>query len=80
MRALVGIRRISTALSIAVLLIASIIGGALWFAASDAGLRWVSDEAAARRFFESTFVPYALVSSESGDTGELVLISLPRIS
>jgi peptidoglycan lytic transglycosylase A len=27
------------------------------------------DEAAARRFFESVFVPYALVSTESGDTG-----------
>jgi len=28
-----------------------------------------NDEAAARRFFESAFVPYALVSSDSGDTG-----------
>lgn len=27
------------------------------------------DEAAARRFFEALFVPYALVSTESGDTG-----------
>jgi membrane-bound lytic murein transglycosylase A len=27
------------------------------------------DEAAARRFFESEFAPYALVSSQSGDTG-----------
>src|SRR3989440_1278082 len=27
------------------------------------------DPAAARQFFESTFVPYALISSESGDTG-----------
>jgi membrane-bound lytic murein transglycosylase A len=31
----------------------------------------VGDEAGARRFFESTFVPYALVSSESGDTGTI---------
>lgn len=29
----------------------------------------VGDEAAARRFFESEFVPYAVVSSESGDSG-----------
>src|SRR5687767_7270903 len=27
------------------------------------------DEPAARRFFETQFVPYALISSESGDTG-----------
>jgi membrane-bound lytic murein transglycosylase A len=27
------------------------------------------DESAARRFFESTFVPYALASSETGDSG-----------
>ena len=27
------------------------------------------DEQAARRFFETEFVPYALISSESGDTG-----------
>jgi len=31
----------------------------------------VGDEAGARRFFESTFVPYALVSSESGDSGTI---------
>ena len=31
----------------------------------------VGDEAGARRFFETTFVPYALVSSESGDTGTI---------
>src|SRR5688572_12950298 len=29
----------------------------------------LGDEAAARRFFESEFVPYAVVSSESGDRG-----------
>jgi len=29
----------------------------------------VGDEQAARRFFETEFVPYALISSESGDTG-----------
>jgi membrane-bound lytic murein transglycosylase A len=29
----------------------------------------VGDEAGARRFFENTFVPHALVSSETGDTG-----------
>jgi len=29
----------------------------------------LEDEAAARQFFESRFVPYALVSSESGDSG-----------
>jgi membrane-bound lytic murein transglycosylase A len=29
------------------------------------------DEAGARRFFENTFVPYALVSSESGDSGTI---------
>jgi membrane-bound lytic murein transglycosylase A len=28
-----------------------------------------NDEAAARRFFESAFLPYTLVSSDSGDTG-----------
>src|SRR5689334_7874799 len=28
-----------------------------------------NDEAAARSFFESAFVPYALVSSDTGDTG-----------
>jgi membrane-bound lytic murein transglycosylase A len=31
----------------------------------------VGDEAGARRFFEATFVPYALVSSETGDTGTI---------
>jgi membrane-bound lytic murein transglycosylase A len=31
----------------------------------------LGDEAAAREFFESTFVPYALVSSESGDSGTI---------
>jgi membrane-bound lytic murein transglycosylase A len=29
----------------------------------------VGDEAAARRFFETTFTPYALASSEAGDSG-----------
>jgi membrane-bound lytic murein transglycosylase A len=29
----------------------------------------VGDEAAARRFFESEFVPYAVISSETGDSG-----------
>src|SRR2546428_4224262 len=29
----------------------------------------VGDEAGARRFFENSFVPYALVSTETGDTG-----------
>ncbi|MGH8691906.1 MAG: MltA domain-containing protein, partial [Burkholderiales bacterium] len=29
------------------------------------------DEGAARQFFESRFVPYALVSSESGDSGTI---------
>jgi membrane-bound lytic murein transglycosylase A len=29
------------------------------------------DEAGARRFFEASFVPYALVSSESGDSGTI---------
>jgi len=29
----------------------------------------IGDEAAARRFFESTFTPYALASSETGDSG-----------
>jgi len=48
MRALAAIRRTSTALSIVALLIVAIIGGALWFAASDAGLRWLSGEATAR--------------------------------
>ena len=48
MHALAAIRRASTALSIALLLIVAIIGGALWFAASDAGLRWASGEATAR--------------------------------
>ncbi|HEX4523598.1 MAG TPA: translocation/assembly module TamB domain-containing protein [Casimicrobiaceae bacterium] len=43
-----AIRRASTALSIAFLLIVAIVGGALWFAASDAGLRWASGEATAR--------------------------------
>src|SRR5438874_735221 len=28
-----------------------------------------ADEAGARRFFENTFVPYALVSTETGDSG-----------
>jgi membrane-bound lytic murein transglycosylase A len=31
----------------------------------------VGDEAGARRFFETTFVPYALVSTESGDSGTI---------
>ena len=39
MRALAAIRRASTVLSIALVLIVAIIGGARWFAASDAGLR-----------------------------------------
>ncbi|HET7364356.1 MAG TPA: MltA domain-containing protein [Burkholderiales bacterium] len=36
-----------------------------------ANASWImpGDEAAARQFFESTFAPYALISSESGDTG-----------
>src|SRR5258706_16304490 len=29
----------------------------------------IGDEAGARRFFESTFTPFALSSTESGDTG-----------
>jgi translocation and assembly module TamB len=48
MRALAAIRRASTVLSIGLVLIVAIIGGALWFAASDAGLRWASGEATAR--------------------------------
>ena len=48
MGALAAIRRTSTALSIVALLIVATIGAALWFAASDAGLRWASGEAAAR--------------------------------
>jgi len=31
----------------------------------------IGDEAGARRFFEATFTPYALVSTESGDTGTI---------
>jgi len=31
----------------------------------------IGDEAGARRFFESTFTPYAIVSTESGDTGTI---------
>ena len=31
----------------------------------------IGDEDGARRFFESTFLPYALVSTESGDTGTI---------
>src|SRR4051812_3650517 len=31
----------------------------------------IGDEAGARRFFETTFTPYALVSTESGDTGTI---------
>src|SRR6266545_7187808 len=31
----------------------------------------LGDEAGARRFFETAFVPYALVSSESGDSGTI---------
>ena len=31
----------------------------------------IGDEDGARRFFESTFAPYALVSTESGDTGTI---------
>src|SRR6266850_3691544 len=31
----------------------------------------VGDEAGARQFFETAFVPYALVSSETGDTGTI---------
>jgi len=44
-------------------------GGALINACATASTIAPGDEAAARRFFESTFIPYALVSSESGDTG-----------
>jgi translocation and assembly module TamB len=43
-----AIKRVALALSIAALLIAAIIAGALWFAASDAGLRWASGEAVGR--------------------------------
>jgi membrane-bound lytic murein transglycosylase A len=31
----------------------------------------IGDEAGARRFFETTFAPYAMVSTESGDTGTI---------
>ncbi|HEX3633748.1 MAG TPA: translocation/assembly module TamB domain-containing protein, partial [Casimicrobiaceae bacterium] len=48
MPALVAIRRVSTALWIAALLVVAIIGGALWLATSDAGLRWATGEATAR--------------------------------
>lgn len=48
MRAAITISRISTTLSIAALLVLAAIAGAVWFAASEAGLRWASGEAAAR--------------------------------
>jgi membrane-bound lytic murein transglycosylase A len=43
--------------------------GALINACATASAITPGDEAAARAFFESAFVPYALASSESGDTG-----------
>lgn len=44
-------------------------GGSLINACASATAVEPGDEAAARRFFESYFVPYALASSETGDTG-----------
>ena len=44
-------------------------GGPLINACASATAVEPGDEAAARRFFESYFVPYALASSETGDTG-----------
>src|SRR6476619_3593343 len=44
-------------------------GGALSNACLVASLIEPGDEAAARQFFESYFVPYALSSSESGHSG-----------
>src|SRR5205085_3585909 len=43
--------------------------GALINACATASTVQPGGEDAARRFFESAFLPYALVSSESGDTG-----------
>ena len=45
--------------------------GALISACALASSVSPGDEAAARRFFESAFVPYALVASDGGDTGLL---------
>ena len=44
-------------------------GGALINVCASASAVAPGDERAARAFFESAFVPYALASSESGDTG-----------
>src|SRR5690242_16655427 len=44
-------------------------GGALISACALASSVPPGDEAAARRFFESAFVPYALVSADGADTG-----------
>jgi membrane-bound lytic murein transglycosylase A len=44
-------------------------GGALIGACALASALPQGDEAAARRFFEATFVPYALISPDGGDTG-----------
>ena len=46
-------------------------GGPLINACASASTVPPGDEAAARRFFETTFTAYALVSSESGDTGTI---------
>jgi membrane-bound lytic murein transglycosylase A len=46
-------------------------GGPLINACALAATVPPGDEAAARRFFETTFTAYALVSSESGDTGTI---------
>lgn len=41
-------KRVATAMLIAAVLVLALIAGAVWFAASDAGLRWASGEATAR--------------------------------
>jgi membrane-bound lytic murein transglycosylase A len=45
------------------------LGGALGKFCEAARAVPENDEAEARKFFEATFVPYALISSDSGDTG-----------
>ena len=44
-------------------------GGPMINACAIASTIAIGDEVGARRFFESTFTPFALVSTESGDTG-----------
>jgi translocation and assembly module TamB len=72
MRVSIAITRLAAALLIAALLVLALIGGALWFAASEAGLRWATGEATARSGGRLTI---AGVSGSLGGTVRIARLS-----